>query len=365
MYRFFIPGLMLLLTACAGNRTAQSAAEVVFRGDTVVVSSNSPIYGQMEFATVEPCGYSARFRTVGEVTPVAGRIAEISAPFSGRVEGCSVHLGQKVKKGTPVFTLGSSGFYEAVRSYFAAKANNELAAGRYARQSALSRNGVGAVRDLEQARSEAYIAAQELEQATAVLRIFNADTASLRMGQPLVSVSPIAGEVLSFDMTIGSYVSEGDGPLAVVADLSTVWVRAFVKERYFGAVQEGDSVEIHVPSAPELTYEGRVHYVGEMVDPESRALEVIVECDNAARSLKLGMFCNVLFFSSPVESFILPATALMQESGSDFVYQSLGDGTLLRKPVVSETLGDGNVRILSGLEGGETVMTRGGIFLNM
>ena len=171
------------------------------------------------------------------------------------------------------------------------------------------------------------------------------------MGQPLVSVSPIAGEVLSCDMTIGSYVSEGDGPMAVVADLSTVWVRAFVKERYFGAVQEGDSVEIHVPSAPE-------------VDPESRALEVIVECDNAARSLKLGMFCNVLFFSSPVESFILPATALMQESGSDFVYQSLGDGTLLRKPVVSETLGDGNVRILSGLEGGETVMTRGGIFLN-
>ena len=209
------------------------------------------------------------------------------------------------------------------------------------------------------------IAERELEQAAAVLRIFNADTASLRMGQPLTAVSPIAGEVLSCDMTIGSYVSEGEGPLAVVADLSKVWVRAFVKERYFGAVQEGDRAVVHVPSAPDRTYAGRIHYVGEIVDPDSRALEVIVECDNSARTLKLGMFCNVLFSGTPQESVILPATALMQESGSDFVYLRLGDGSLLRHRVVSETVGDGNVRIISGLDGGETVMTSGGIYLNM
>ena len=86
------------------------------------------------------------------------------------------------------------------------------------------------------------------------------------MGQPLTAVSPIAGEVLSCDMTIGSYVSEGEGPLAVVADLSKVWVRAFVKERYFGAVQEGDRAEVHIPSAPDMIYTGRIHYVGEMVE---------------------------------------------------------------------------------------------------
>ena len=343
MYRYFIPGLMLMLTACAGNRTTQETAEVIRRGDTVIISNNSPILKQIEFTTVEPETWSAQFRTVGEVTPVAGRIAEISAPFSGRVEGCSVRLGQRVEEGTPVFALGSSDFYEAVRTYFSAKSNNELAARRYARQSGLSRNGVGAVRELEQARSEAYIAERELEQAAAVLRIFNADTASLRMGQPLTAVSPIA----------------------VVADLSKVWVRAFVKERYFGAVQEGDRAEVHIPSAPDMIYTGRIHYVGEMVDPDSRALEVIVECDNSARSLKLGMFCNVLFSGTPRESIILPATALMQESGSDFVYQRLGDGSLLRRRVVSETVGDGNVRILGGLDGGETVMTRGGIYLNM
>lgn len=365
MYRYFIPGLMLMLTACAGNRTTQETAEVIRRGDTVIISNNSPILKQIEFTTVEPETWSAQFRTVGEVTPVAGKIAEISAPFSGRVEGCSVRLGQRVEEGTPVFALGSSDFYEAVRTYFSAKSNNELAARRYARQSGLSRNGVGAVRELEQARSEAYIAERELEQAAAVLRIFNAGTASLRMGQPLTAVSPIAGEVLSCDMTIGSYVSEGEGPLAVVADLSKVWVRAFVKERYFGAVQEGDRAEVHIPSAPDMIYMGRIHYVGEMVDPDSRALEVIVECDNSARSLKLGMFCNVLFYGTPRESIILPATALMQESGSDFVYQRLGDGSLLRRRVVSETVGDGNVRILGGLDGGETVMTRGGIYLNM
>ena len=93
MYRYFIPGLML--TACAGNRTTQETAEVIRRGDTVIISNNSPILKQIEFTTVEPATWSAQFRTVGEVTPVAGKIAEISAPFSGRVEGCSVRLGQR------------------------------------------------------------------------------------------------------------------------------------------------------------------------------------------------------------------------------------------------------------------------------
>lgn len=128
MYRYFIPGLMLMLTACAGNRTTQETAEVIRRGDTVIISNNSPILKQIEFTTVEPETWSAQFRTVGEVTPVAGKIAEISAPFSGRVEGCSVRLGQRVEEGTPVFALGSSDFYEAVRTYFSAKSNNELAA---------------------------------------------------------------------------------------------------------------------------------------------------------------------------------------------------------------------------------------------
>ena len=82
MYRYFIPGLMLMLTACAGNRTAQETAEVIRRGDTVIISNNSPILKQIEFTTVEPETWSAQFRTVGEVTPVAGKIAEISAPFS-------------------------------------------------------------------------------------------------------------------------------------------------------------------------------------------------------------------------------------------------------------------------------------------
>ena len=357
--------MVLMLSACAGNRTTEQAVDVIRHGDTVIINSNSPIMGQLEFADVELQDYSARFRTVGEVTPVAGRIAEISAPFAGRIEECEVRLGQRVERGSPIFRLSSSDYFEAGKEYFAAKSRYDVASRRYDRQSELYDNGVGSARDLEEARSEAYIARQELEQAAAVLRIFDADTASIRMGEPLTAVSPIRGEVLQCDMTIGSYVAEGDGPLAVVADLSEVWVRAFVKERYFGAVKEGDRTEVHIPSVPDKVFQGRIHYVGEMVDPDSRSLEVIVECDNPGHALKLGMFCNVLFFGAPEKAVILPATALMQESGSDFVYVSLSDGVVLRRRVVSETVSDESVRIVSGLALGDRVMTRGGIFLNM
>lgn len=357
--------MAILLSACTGNRTADTYNEVIHRGDTVYIDRNSPIWEYLEFRTVKEEEYSAAFRTVGEVSPVAGRIAEISAPFAGRITECNIHLGQKVREGSPVFGLGSSDFYEAGKAYFAARSNHTLAAKRYARQKELSANGVGTEKELEQAGNEAYIAEQELEQAAAVLGIFNADTSSVRTGRPLSVVSPINGEVLKCDMTIGSYVGEGEGPLAVIADLSEVWVRAFIKERYFGSVKEGDRAEIHIPSIPGKTYSGKIRYVGEIVDPSSRSLEVIIDCDNMDRDLKLGMFCNVTFFGTPSESIILPATALMQERESDFVYLLLPDSSLLRRNVVSENTGNGSVRITEGLSCGETAMTKGGIFLNM
>ena len=84
---------------------------------------------------------------------------------------------------------------------------NEVAQRNYNRQKELAAHGVASQKDLEQAQSEANIARQEFEQATASLRVFNVDvemrlTASLQMGQPLKVVSPISGEVVKSNITI-------------------------------------------------------------------------------------------------------------------------------------------------------------------
>ncbi|WP_294081672.1 efflux RND transporter periplasmic adaptor subunit [Proteiniphilum sp. UBA5384] len=362
---FILVGLLTLLASCKQNNRAQESAEVQYQGDTIVIKENSPILGEIVVEKIQSKDFSAGFRTVGTIRPVSGKYAEIAPPFSGRITKSFVELGRKVNAGSPVFELSSSEFFEAAKAYFSAQSANELAQTSYNRQKELESNGVASKKELELARNEANIAAKEWEQAKATLQIFNIDAHSLQMGQGLKVISPIAGEVVKYDITIGSYVKEDAEPLAVIADLSTVWVTALVKERNFGTIKKGEQVEVFTDARPDQVIPGIIYHVGEMLDLETRSLEVIIACDNADRQLKPGMFCKVHFLNTPAKAIVLPATAIMQEQENDYVLVEASQGRYLRRKVQTETVSMEEVLVLQGLEEGENVVTKGGIFLNM
>jgi cobalt-zinc-cadmium efflux system membrane fusion protein len=353
-----------------GGQTPEGRGKIYSIGDSVFVpagtelNEKSPIQDQIVTRRTQLQDFSAEFKTIGTIRPVSGKLAEIAPPFAGRITRSYVRLGQKVGAGSPVFELGSTEFYEATKAYFAAQSANELAQSRYNRQKELAANGVASQKDLEQAQSEATIAGQEYEQAKATLNVFNIDAASLKMGQPLIVVSPISGEVVKSNITIGSYVKEDSGPMAVIADLSRVWVSALVREEYFGSIKLGDKVEVLTNTNPNEVIAGTIYYIGEMLDEETRSLEVIVECSNADRVLKLGMFCEVHFFSIPVKAIILPSTAIMQEQDNDYVLIEVTKGKYIRRKVESESISHDKVVITKGIKEGENVVIEGGIYLN-
>ena len=381
MYKYFLAWVCLpLIVACGNKNAAQEDLDLVRKDDTLIIKENSSILEQIIIQNAELQDFTAEFRTVGTVRPVAGMLAEIAPPFAGRIVKSHVKLGQKIGSGSMVFELGSVEFYEAVKLYFTAQSANEAAQRNYTRQKELAANGVASQKDLEQAQNEANIALQELEQAKANLRIFNIDVGtghapsatasvetgqspSLQMGQPLKVVSPIAGEVVKCNITIGSYVKEDAEPLIVVADLSKVWVAALVKEKYFGAIKQGDRVEIYTDAHPNKIIWGSIYHIGEMLDEETRSLEVIVECNNTDRELKLGMFCEAHFLSSTTKSIILPSTAIMQEQNNDYVLVEVAKGKFVRRKVETESIHKREVRIISGITEGENVVVEGGIYL--
>jgi membrane fusion protein, heavy metal efflux system len=367
MNKLILIYVSVLAVSCGGpiDKATKEAMNMSLANDTIFVNETSPILDHIITQRSQFQDFSAEFKTIGTVRPVSGRYAEIAPPFAGRIVKSYVKLGQKVGAGSPIFDLSSAEFYEATRAYFAAQSANELAQRIYNRQKELAANGVASQRDLEQAQSGASISNQELEQAKATLSIFNTDVTSLQMGQPLQVVSPISGEVVKSNVTIGSYAREDSEPLAVVADLSRVWVAALVKERYFGAIKPGDRVEVNTSANPNNIINGTIYYISEMLENETRSLEVIIECNNSNRDLKLGMFCDVHFLSSPTKAIILPSTAIMQEQDNDYVLIEESKGKYVRRRVESESVNMDNVHITRGLREGENVVIKGGIYFNM
>src|SRR5208283_2865900 len=124
--------------------------------------------------------------------------------------------------------------------------------------------------------------------------------------------APIAGVVVDRQVGPGQYLQAGSGtPVFTIADPSSVWLLANVREADSGLVHLGQAMEVRVPAYPKRTFEARVTYVAALVDAATHRLPVRAEIDNRDRALKPEMFANFLIRTSDAsESPSIPAAAV-------------------------------------------------------
>lgn len=365
---FYAIGVACLLLASCKGTGEKNIEEITFLGDTVIVSETSPILSKISARILETEPFSSEFRTVGTVQAEMGHYAEVGVPFDGRITGSKVMLGSRVNAGQTLFEVSSPDFFEACKSYFQNIRNYETARSSFERKKALQDAGVVSVKDLEESYAQVENARQEKAASEATFRAYGMDPATIEPGQTMRIVSPISGEVVRCDVTPGSYTKADGVTLLTVADLRRVWVTAQVKERFIGAVSKGGKVEIFTEADPQTAIWGKVLNIGNLVDEQTRSVQVIVECDNPETKLKHGMYVSVHFISEPADAVVVPATALFQGEETSYVYvaSDRDNRTFLRRRVVAGESNDDNtkVRIAGGLNPGEKIVTDGGIYLN-
>lgn len=357
----------LLLASCKGE-DENNIEEITYLGDAVTVNASSPILSKISTAVLQKEPFSSEFRTVGTVQAKMGHYAEVGIPFDGRITTSMVMLGSNVHKGQTLFEVSSPEFAEASKVYFQNMRSYETAKSSYERRKALKDAGVVSVRELEEAYTEAENARQEKEASAAAFAAYGIDPATVQPGQPMRIVAPISGEVVRCNLTPGSYTKADADALLTIANLGKVWITAQVKERHIGAVSKGGKVEIFTEAEPDTPIFGEVLNIGNLVDEQTRSIQVIVACDNPELELKHGMYVSVHFFSEPVNAIVVPSTAVFQGENACYVYM-VSDGTdntfLRRNILVGESNDDNSrVRVIDGLDAGETIVTEGGLYLN-
>jgi cobalt-zinc-cadmium efflux system membrane fusion protein len=239
----------------------------------------------------------------------------------------------------------------------------QLAEKNLRRQQDLLKNGVGIQKDKEEAEVTYELSKRDYENSIASLKVYHVNPDEMVLGQPLIVRSPIAGEVVADNIVIGQYLREDAGSVALVAELSKVWVVGKLKEKDINSIHESDEVEIEVAGMPGLIIRKVVFHIGEMLDETTRSVEVFIECENTGRNLKPGMYATVQFSEKTDSSILVPASAVLQMEESSFVFvKSNGDKYLKRQ---IETSGTDNDRIIlkSGLKSDEEIVTEGAFYL--
>ncbi|HTQ63411.1 MAG TPA: efflux RND transporter periplasmic adaptor subunit [Puia sp.] len=349
--------------ACHSAKQETDASNYTLQGDTIVVPENSNLKSKLIISSVQSQPYRLQMLTAGTVKAIPTQYAEIAPPFAGRVLKSYVRLGMKVTPETALFEISSPDFITAQKTFFQEKSQLQLAEKTLKRQQDLIANGVGTQKDLEEAQTAYEVAKKEYENAVIAIKIFKADPDNLVLGQPLVVKAPIAGEIIDNKIVVGKFINDNASSVAIVAELSKVWVAGQIKEKDIRFIHELDECNIEIAALPEKHIKGKVYHVNEMVDEDTRSVQVLIECDNKDHTLKPGMYVTVNFVNAPTSAILIPSKAVMQANDESFVFAEVSQGKYLKRKIESAGSENDKIVIKSGLNDGDRIISEGGFYL--
>jgi membrane fusion protein, heavy metal efflux system len=162
----------------------------------------------------------------------------------------------------------------------------------------------------------------------------------------------------------GATINDDTQPIMTLADLSVVWVTALIAERDLAGVSRGQDAEIAVDAYPGRTLHGKVLFVADVIEADSRRDKTRIALANPDAFLKPNMFATVTLHGAPLERVVLPSSALLMNNDRTTVFVAVAPWTFERR-TVQPLLEEGTqVVIESGVAPGEQVVVRGGILLN-
>ncbi len=229
--------------------------------------------------------------------------------------------------------------------------------------------------------------------------------------------SPIQGTVTEKMVVQQAMVKPGE-VLYRLANLESVWVYLDIYESELPWVQYGQMVEIKSEAIPGEKFSGRVWFISPVLNEETRTVKVLLNINNAEHKLKPGMYVSAVIlaellangkaaptgvagqWSCPMHPLVLqpatgpcpvckmtlvqipgtpasaqsregvqlplsvPMTAVLDSGVRKLVYVEKSKGQFIAVEIETGPRTDDSYPVISGLEEGDVVVTRGNFLLD-
>jgi len=136
-----------------------------------------------------------------------------------------------------------------------------------------------------------------------------------------------------------------------------------VQEKDISQIKSGEDVEAVFAAYPNEIFHGKVRSIGDLLDPDTRAIKVRVIFANADGRLRPGMFASVTFIGFTEAAVVVPSSSIVQLGEGTFVFEQVRPWALQAHEVtLGPQHGDRTV-IRSGLKPGASIVIKGGVLL--
>jgi cobalt-zinc-cadmium efflux system membrane fusion protein len=362
--------VLLLASTLSACKPAKNDQEKKAIADPNVVELTPALQEKIQLVKVGEAEIREVLRMPGSIQVDEQRVARIGAPVTGRITDIDAVLGQQVKQGQTLATLNSTELAQNQLVYIKALQQIDLHSKAVERARTLLEADVISKAELQRREAELSAAQAELNAAADQLQVLGMSTqgiAKLSKTSAMHSfsnvIARISGTVINRRINLGQVVQPAD-ELFVVADLSRVWAVAEVPERGIDLIEKGQEVDIEIPAINDKPIKGKLIYVGDVVNPETRTVTVRSELNNVKGEIKPDMLVSMLVQSKPISKLSVPVKSIVREEDKDHVFVQIAPNKYRLREV---TVGDnyqGMVAIVNGVEPGEIVVSEGAFHLN-
>jgi RND family efflux transporter MFP subunit len=239
---------------------------------------------------------------------------------------------------------------------------NQLRAAEGAKQEieAQVKSSQAAVRE---AKAKLAAAKADVDAAIARLAVVQADHDRAKaLSDYAVIKAPYDGIVNQRFIHAGHFVQPAttgrDQPLFVVLHSEAVRVVIHVPETDAGYVNQGDPATIIVKSLDNKQFTGTIRRVASALDEKTRTLRAEVELPNTTGELVPGMYCYVsILVAKRADTLLIPVTAVFVDQGKPSCC-AIANGHVARMPLELGLRANGDVEVLSGLTGNESIVPK-------
>ncbi|MBO9154287.1 efflux RND transporter periplasmic adaptor subunit [Chitinophaga sp. GCM10012297] len=351
MKRYALPialvAALAVWTGCKHSQAEGTEATTFVLSDTMMASIT------IDTTVIKPV--ENELRLSGKVTPDMGKVLKLYPLVSGYVKDIKVQLGDYVKKGQVLAVIQSGEIADYDKQLSQAQSDLAVAEKGLKVAQDLYKSQLATEKDVVNAEGEASKAKAEIGRINELLQIYRKGS-----GSTSIVTAPISGYVIEKNINNGMELrSDNSSHMFTISELDDVWIMANVFETDISRVKEGYPADISTISYPDKIFHGRIDKVYNVLDPDTKTMQVRIRLDNEGMLLKPEMFASVLLrYREGMEMPAIPSSAVIFDKGKNFVMVFRDKFNIdTREIKVAKALNETSY-ISRGLQPGEKIISR-------
>lgn len=254
-------------------------------------------------------------------------------------------LGDRVKKGGTVIKLEDAEYVNNLRIR-AKEVDLEISRQEYEKQQSLYEKGGATLRDLKNAEISLINTEYDIEGSKINLAKMSVD-------------APFGGVIADLPYYTSGTRVNNNTLLVKLINYEQLYLETNLPEKYYSNVDRGFKVYVTSYTSPEDTLIGEITQISPSIDPDARTFKCFVNVDNSGKKILPGMFVKAdLVINSSENTIVIPKDIIVSRNRNRTVFV-VERGVARERRITTGLESIDRVEVLSGLEEGESVVSKG------